>query len=235
MDLQFVQKKVMVAIQAAGNPVSFTWLVERLESDNAALRLGAIHTLERIARDTAEAHWPIMEFFCDYLHERIPWRDSEQPPALADAPELQATLEVLGRRARMHEYGKELRLNLTDLDLRGANLVGAHLERARLNGSHLEHAMIGACHLEYAVCDGAVFDDAWMNRVSLLGASLRQASFLGARLVRAIFSGANLQEARFDGVDLREARGLARPQMALAITDRATQWPTYFETAAGVH
>jgi hypothetical protein len=235
MDLQFVQKKIMVAIQAAGNPVSLTWLVERLESDNAALRIGAVHTLERIARDTAESHWPIMEFFCDLLHERIPWQEASRPAPLADAPELHAVLAVLGRRARMHEYGKELRLNLTDLDLRGANLVGAHLERCLLNGSHLDGAMLGACHLEYSMCDGVVFNDAWIGRASLLGASLRRSSFIGARLVRTIFSGAALQDARFDGVDLREARGLTRPQMALAITDRKTLWPTYFETEAGVH
>ncbi|OPZ88053.1 MAG: Secreted effector protein pipB2 [bacterium ADurb.Bin429] len=198
-----------------------------------ALRIGAVHTLERVAHDSPDAHWPVMEFFCDFLHERATWEDPAAPPALEAHAELQAVLDVLGRRARMHEFGKDLRLDLNRLDLRGANLVGAHLERCALNGAHLEGAALGACHLEYAACQQACFDGAWMTRASLLGTNLRQASLRGTRVARTIFNGANLEDAELTGVDLREARGLTAAQLARARTDARTQMPEIFDTEPG--
>jgi hypothetical protein len=228
----FMGTQVMQAMEAAGSPVSLTWLAERLASDNAALRIGAVHTLERVARDAAEVHWPIMEFFCDFLQEHAAWRGQEMPPAIEANVTLQAMLDVLGRRTRAHEYGKELRLNLTSLDLRGANLVGAHLERCVLTGTHLERAALGACHLEYALCEKVAFDDVWMARASLLGATLQGASLRGASLGKTIFSGANLQDVRLEGVDLSDTRGLIPAQVARAHADKKTKWPTSFDTEA---
>lgn len=230
-----MQKHIMIAIEAAGNPISLAWLIERLESDNVALRIGAIHTLERVARESPEAHWPIMEFLCDYLQTHGSWDGRETAPFAIGRLERQAILSALGRRTRAHEYGKEARLNLVGLDLRGVNLIGAHLERCYLNGTHLDGAALGACHLEYASCEGVVFDDAWMPGASLLGTALRGASFTGARLARAVFTGADLQKAQLDGVDLRQVRGLTRLQVARAISDKKTQWPLYLATEAGVN
>ena len=232
-ELPFVRIHIVQAIEASGSPVPLAWLMERLKSPSVALRVSAVHTLERVAHDSPEAHWPIMEFFCDLLHERGTWEDADTPPALETHAELQAVLDVLGRRMRAYEFGKELRLDLNRLDLRGANLVGAHLERSALNGAHLEGAALNSCHLEYATCQQARFDGAWMARASLLGTNLQQASFVGARVARAIFNGADLAEANLEGVDLREARGLTPAQVARARTDARTLMPETFETPTG--
>ncbi|HOF87494.1 MAG TPA: pentapeptide repeat-containing protein [Armatimonadota bacterium] len=232
-ELPIVRIHIVQAIEASGSPVPLAWLMERLASPSVALRVGAVHTLERVAHDAPDAHWPVMEFLCDFLHERATWQGAEAPPALETHAELQAVLDVLGRRARRHEFGKEVRLDLNRLDLRGANLVGAHLERSALNGTHLDGAALGACHLEYATCQQACFDGAWMTGASLLGANLRQASLRGARVARTIFNGATLEDAALAGVDLREARGLTPAQLARARTDAHTRLPETFDTEPG--
>jgi hypothetical protein len=46
-------------------------------SKNLELRLGGIYALERIARESEEDHWSIMEVLTAYVRDRAPWRPSE--------------------------------------------------------------------------------------------------------------------------------------------------------------
>jgi hypothetical protein len=78
-----------------------------------------------------------MEVLTAYVRQHAAWKKEPQeekqegqfkPPA----PDIQAILTVLGRRARTFERGEDQRLDLRATDLRGANLAGAHLEGAFL-------------------------------------------------------------------------------------------------------
>ena len=90
---------------------SFATAVEGIGSDKtAASRIGAIYTLERIARESRGHHWSIMETLTAYIREQAPWEDADsgaRPPSL-DADRLpkrpsidvQAALTVIGRAHR---------------------------------------------------------------------------------------------------------------------------------------
>jgi hypothetical protein len=118
--------------------------------EKLAIRLGGIYALERIARDSERDHWPVMEILTAYVREHA--RIREKPPGTAPesplklAPDVQAILTVIGRRARTYGKGEDHPLNLTYTDLRGAQFVEAHLEGALLSHTHLERANLVAAH-----------------------------------------------------------------------------------------
>jgi hypothetical protein len=100
-----------------------------------------------------------MEILTTYLREHSPWPPSRpgqyvQGAPLADVPalatraaDMQAIVTIVGRRQREHDSGRSLILR--SLDLRNADLTGAHLERADLKEAHVDGA-----ELMYANFDG---------------------------------------------------------------------------------
>jgi pentapeptide repeat protein len=136
----------------------FTKAITQLGDDKLQIRLGGIYALERIAKDSAKDHWPIMEVLTTYIRENAPWLPKEiQPwegdqlpeeelPATQKQPlpklvtDIQAVLTVLGRRTQTYEKEEEQRLNLAMTDLRGASLRQARLEGASLGQAQLKGA-----------------------------------------------------------------------------------------------
>jgi hypothetical protein len=121
----------------------YTKAIEQLGSDKPDVRLGGIYTLERIARDSAYDRATVAEVLTAFIRGRAPW-----PPARPDqpgedtpitevlflryrAPDVQAALTVLGRQPSMTESQP---LNLSDTDLRRADLSNADLQETMLRG-----------------------------------------------------------------------------------------------------
>ncbi len=79
----------------------FTKAIEQLGSSKLEVRIGGIYALERIARDSARDHGPIMSVLTAFVRERPHWipsrrRDSAKPPR--PAIDIQGILMVLSRR-----------------------------------------------------------------------------------------------------------------------------------------
>ncbi len=197
----------------------FTRAIEQLGRKELEVRLGAIYALERIARDSERDHWPVMEILTAYVRERSPWKD-DAPPKKDPKPttDIQAVLTVIGRRKEEHrEREEQRRLNLQNVDLRGADLGSAHLERALLDEAHLEDARLGRAHLERAS----------LFRAHLEGALLFRAHLEGALLVAAHLEGAWLVGALPEHADLTAATGLTVAQVNTAYLDAKTRLPDY--------
>ena len=79
-------------------------------------------------------------------------------------------------------------VDLTDADLRGANMNKAHL----YGMSFLVRTMLDSADLTSAICAGAEFSGSMTDTV-----------FDGAVLVNATFNGANLSDAKFDSAYLQ--------------------------------
>jgi hypothetical protein len=121
------------------------------------IRLGGIYALERIARESEEDHWPIMEVLTAYVRQHSPRRPEEEalqveedvttekpekhsggsrgeydptevPPA---DPDILAIMTVLRRRSRSWGLGEPMEpLDLHNTYLSRANLSGADLGEA---------------------------------------------------------------------------------------------------------
>jgi hypothetical protein len=189
---------------------------------NIEVRLGAIFTLERIAQESEQDYWPVMEVLCAYLRSRentgefIPlhkgqdihdWID-EVPPLRLD---IQAALTVLGRRSCQQNARKQYdrlldltgavlqRASFESGDFRGIDLTNAHLENARFGTAKLNQIEFDGAHLQHSRFFGAE-----INSTSFQHANLYGAQFSNARLDDVFFWDTELEWADFDGSKLSE-------------------------------
>ena len=180
----------------------FSRAIDQLGSDKLDVSLGGIYALERIARESPADHGPIVEILSAYLREHAAWKDNSSIRRRArktdegggPRADFQAVATVLGRRAEEHRRLERYRLDLTNVDLRGANLFDVHWERAFLDGAHFEGADFGGAFLS-----DATLHDAHLDEAVLIDAHLERAYLLGAHL-----RGANLRNARIDGAKVYE-------------------------------
>ena len=179
-------------------------------------RLGAIYSLERIAKDSPDDYWPIVEILSAYVRQNAPWqeakgKDTEIPPE--PEKDIQAVVTVIGRRK--YEQDKSVQLSLYEVDLRRVNLPEAYLNGANLWRAHLEAANFAGAHLELAN-----LVDAHLELAILVDAHLE-----GAKLWRAHLKGTNLAAAHLEGADFSDALGLVQKQISAAYGDSTTKLP----------
>jgi uncharacterized protein YjbI with pentapeptide repeats len=124
--------------------------------------------------------------------------------------DIQAILTVLGRRNVKYDQGP---MRLQKADLQGADLSDANLRNADLLQTDLSGANL----------TGADLRGATLGFTDLSGASLTGANLSGAIFEAAIFSGAFLIGADLSGTDVRF--GLTQEQIESAIGDRSAKLP----------
>jgi Pentapeptide repeats (8 copies) len=163
------------------------------------IRIGGIYALERLARESEEDHWPIMEVLTAYVRQNAP-RKSDQASRAPD-PDIQAIMTVLRRRTRSFRNGEPEPLVLNGTSLRGVQLWRANLSAARISDANLSGA-------------------------SFWEANLSATLFSGADLSGAIFSGANLSGADLRAADLRES-DITQEQLEKTYGKANTQLPPH--------
>ena len=216
-----------------------TQAVDQLRDHNPEVRLGGIYALERLARTSESEYWPIMEILTSFVRERasVTKNQSLKEPPLRLAPDIQAALDVIGRRRHAYKDGESQRLDLRGTDLRRANLAGAKLAGAILSEVRFEEANLAGIGLEEAILRAAHFENSNLADAKMQGAFLLNTSLNGARLRNANLQGAFLSGTRFDGAellgaDLRDANGLIWEQLKLARKDNKTRLPAYLSLRA---
>jgi uncharacterized protein YjbI with pentapeptide repeats len=192
------------------------------------IRVGGIYALERIARESEEDYWPIMEILTAYVRQNAPLlpeagqestedatdeeramegfgEESEIAERSAPDPDIQAIMTILRRRTRSYDQGEPEPLDLHDTNLSRANLQDANLRDANLSGTKLSGADLRKANLFGAKLPGADLSRARVSGANLLGADLQGADLSGANLYVARLIGANLSEADLSAASLSEA------------------------------
>ncbi|MDX8147350.1 pentapeptide repeat-containing protein [Lentzea sp. BCCO 10_0061] len=171
--------------------------VEQLGSDKAAVRMGGMFALERLAQNIEDQRQTIVNVLCAYLRMRPPDDELEA--------QVRTTAQTILTKHLRPETGRYFWAD-TDLDLSGARL--AELD---LGGCRARHAVFRGCQLQgrttfrqaaftdISFDDALIDDDVWFDELAVDGeSSWRGARFAGA----ATFDGAVLRgRARFDRVD----------------------------------
>ena len=174
----------------------FTRAVDQLGEEKLAVRLGGIYALERIARESADDHRPIVYLLAAYARETSPWppqdatKSGERPQPPEAAQEIKAIMAVLRRRDIRHERKRPIRIDLRQTNLRGLHVNGIHLIDADLSGAQLQ---------------GTELRGARLNGASLVDADLTDADLRMANLKKTDRTGATLTGAKLDGATLDEA------------------------------
>jgi hypothetical protein len=212
----------------------FTVALERLGSSELYVRIGGVHALEHVMRDSADHHDDVIEVLIKFIRDRAPRRrwGREQVWVLAPelpvepTPDIQAALTALAHRP--HRLERQPRpIDLTRLHLAGADLIRADLTRADLRGADLTRATLTLADLTSAQLGGWNPDRAFhdgpgadLTGADLRGADLSYADLRGADLTRAQFDDADLTYARFDGAEAWEGGDPTRPDLYRArLTD----------------
>lgn len=139
----------------------FSKAVEHIGSQTLEVRVGGIHALELIHRDSPTNRPPIADLLATFVRARTSGGGKSLEP------DTQAALSVLGRT---HFQGR--RLNLSRLNLSGANLVGGNFTGATLEGTIFRGADL----------TDARFSQADLSRADLRGATVLRTNFDGARI-----------------------------------------------------
>ena len=215
----------------------FTRAVDQVGSDNIDVRIGGIYTLERVARNSAADRPQVQYILAAFIRGHAPWpqKSTDEPGPRVDAPtgslswlyvrspDVQAALNVLSRR---NPSPGALRLYLSRVDLRSANLDNANLVSAQIRHANLARSWMVSARLDNSDLCNTDMRQVRATNARFVNAILRGANFEGADLREADLRGADLQ-----GADMR-ARNLEYANLAGTIADTRTLWPDEFDTSA---
>ncbi|PWK90967.1 uncharacterized protein YjbI with pentapeptide repeats [Lentzea atacamensis] len=208
----------------------FTKALERLGSDELYVRIGGVHALEHVMRDSPEHHGDVVEVLVAFVRDRLPRSGTEaadetpwiHPPSGTDEPELPAepppdvlaALTALGNRPKQTKHNRAS-LNFRQLHVRGVQLIGAQfknadlreadLQNANLNRADLQNANLTEANLQNAYLFSANLHRADLRRANLQNADLREANLRIAVLLRTDLQNAYLTEAKLQYAYLSEA------------------------------
>ncbi|MCF2151161.1 pentapeptide repeat-containing protein [Desmonostoc muscorum LEGE 12446] len=223
----------------------FAKAIEQLGNEKIETQLGAIYTLERIAKDSKDDHWTIMEVLTAFVRENAGLnKDKEKAENATPQTHIQAALTVIGRRKSQNDPENQ-RLDFNNIDisradlakanLQKADLAQANLQRAILTGTNLQKAILRKTNLQGAHLIEANLQEAVLRAANLQGAYLTQANLQGAYLIEANLQGVYLNKANLQGADLSKANlqgaflwgaeNLEQQQIESAKGDRTTILP----------
>lgn len=213
----WVAERQAVTAQCQANTAQQSLLNERyqrgaemLGSKVVSVRLGGIHTLQRLASERPEQyHIQIMQLLCSFV--RNPTESEDTPrrlnsidmhPSLRE--DVQTIMKVIGSR-READIKLEQQSNYVP-DLSHAHLENLSLERANLSCVNLSRANIkGAAYLIHANLSETRLTDTNLSGATLAFANLSDAILRGANLASTKIASANLSNALLDKADLSNA------------------------------
>ncbi len=185
----------------------FSTAITNLRHKEGPVRLGAVHTLERISEESERSHWSIMDNLAAHVRrERPRVKYGYKEPLDLD---VQEALRVLGSRSKF--FRKRDQEKGWALDLSGADLTGADLQNVNFDGSNFRGAVLRKCDLRGASLKRADLSGAILEGVNVKGgdlseANLREADIRFANLREACFDGANLWCAKLEASSLGGAK-----------------------------
>jgi hypothetical protein len=212
----------------------FSHAVDQLGSESAAVRVGGIYALERVAK-TSRADRPTIQYILGaFVRGQASWPPAGQPHPTVDvdttvpwlyvrAPAIQAAVSVLGRRPPAREAWQ---LYLSRTDLRSASLDGVNFSGVLMRYANLARARLVDAHLDGGDLKGSDLRQANAAGVHLAGTGLENVLLAGADLRGADLSGADVR-----GADLR-AVNLDQATLTGCRADTDTKWPPGWDDAA---
>ena len=209
----------------------FSKAVEQLGSSHINVRLGAIHSLWRIAEDSPEREYiPVVNLLCGFLrgHAASELSPVDQNSIEAPSDRLGPSADVVSVINLMKQRSDRFKaieralpktdrpinlsgVNLSGMVLSGIDLSNADLTNAVLTKTDLTRAKLNGTDLSGALIDGAdvVLADlrgAKCNRASLRKVNFWETDLRGARLTKADAREASFLETKLESVNFRDAR-----------------------------
>ncbi|MEP0924903.1 pentapeptide repeat-containing protein [Leptolyngbya sp. ST-U4] len=211
----------------------FSKAIDQLgNEDQIQVRLGGVYSLERIAKDSPEDCWTIVEVLSSFIREYAAKRKDERFSLEVKATDnqtlkkqepirlptdIQTAFTVMDRIYKERTSDRRIDLqgiDFSNTDLVGVNFTGANLIDAKFCGADLNVAQFNRALLIKADFRAANVEIAFFKDADLTGADFRSAIMDGAQLQGADLEGAQLQGAQLQGADLENAKCLTKEQLS---------------------
>jgi len=177
----------------------FTRAVDQLGSESIYMRIGALHALERIGRDSENDVVAIFRLLSIFVRNQSPAQIKDGMPFVSD--DVRAPLDAVEGLAVLSRLAGEHKQLLRSQKLRVVNLRSSNL-------SHLSDFSEGCfSRFDFACCnlDSILFPFSDFNNASFRGACLKEAVLAHCNLLSAAFDSAILDGADFSGADMYSA------------------------------
>ncbi|QIB90118.1 pentapeptide repeat-containing protein [Methanosarcina mazei] len=135
------------------------------------IRLGGIYALGRIAKESKEDYWPIMEILTAYIRKNSSIDNQRDRKEEIISLDIQAILTIIGENKYSYKKRDLHRLNLERTNLKGATLGWANLEKVHFKEANLKEAYFFE----------AILKEAHLEKTDLEGANLKGANLKGAK------------------------------------------------------
>jgi uncharacterized protein YjbI with pentapeptide repeats len=215
-----ISHKQLLATQEKQITERFSKAVEQLGEESITVRLGAIYSLERIAKDSKYDHWTIMEVLTAFIREKSN-RENENLTLLLENEVLRhfaenfmyqgvSTLDVSKIVEGTYSYyndkvPQDVQASLTVI--RRRNIENESIdnvsEEKRLD---LSETNLNNTELYKANLDNANLIGAKLNRAGLIKAKLNNALLYGTEFNQAFLNSAELNGAKLNEAELNNAK-----------------------------
>src|SRR5262249_39961037 len=144
----------------------FTVALERLGSAELYVRIGGVHALEHVMRDSADHHDDVIEVLTEFIRGAVPHLADQSDgqawlhPVTGSVPDLPAEPTPDVQAALTALAHRPFRPERREIDLTHLHLGKAILDRATLTGAILAYANLTDARLDRANLTGAKLYDA---------------------------------------------------------------------------
>jgi uncharacterized protein YjbI with pentapeptide repeats len=180
-----------------------------------------LYALERIANDSPKDYWTIIEILTSFVREKSKLKKTENYREKSIySVEIQAILNILGRRNIQRDVGREIDLSNSDLSgfaipldsdfsraiFRNSVLKKTQFQSVTLTHANFSDADLTEASLNKAKLQNAIFHNACLNYATVKHANLDKAKLESSFVYDADFRESSLKQACFDKVHLQGAR-----------------------------
>ena len=191
--------------------------IEQLGHEQSSVRIGAIYSLERIARESKQEHCSVVEIISSFVRDNShldsvkTWTEKSMP-----GRDIQAAIIVLGRREIENDKNPIYltNTNLMGIDFSCGSQVASNFGKSDLSFSDLFRSNFFDTNLEKAN----------FYQANLKEAKLRKANLRGAYLCKADLKQANLREADLSNADLSDANLVGVKNLRVEQVKLARNW-----------
>ncbi len=180
----------------------FLRATEQLNSEKLFVRIGGIHTLWLVAKETSSQgdKKMIVDMLCAFIRESKPEVSSEYDTSHKYKhiqKDVQLALNLITKNLGEIDLLLDYQVDLSNSFLQGANISNANLYWANLQNSNLEDANLSSARMQKAILKEANLKSTIFYNAELQYANFEKANLIDTNLIRTDLWGAKFKNVTF--------------------------------------
>lgn len=180
--------------------------IEHLGDSRAAIVLGGIHSLHRIAQEDESYREPVFNILCSYIRETTKNAEYQKENKKMPSIVIQTIIDTIFKSKKDDKFiYKGLIAYLMFSYLAGANFRSANLVKAEMYSTQLQFAKFGGANMQGIYLAYSNLQFARFHRTQLQGSCLDMVKMHGIYAFKMQLQGASLNKTQLQGVNFESA------------------------------